>query len=156
MRPWRIRRFGSAFVVAGLAACVIAAAVAPALADDTRTGRLEIVVAGLESDRGLLKVVLMDSAEAFDDDLEPLRSAEVPVSGESATVVFDDVPFGRYAVKVHHDEDVDGELDTNFVGFPKEPFGFSNDAMGRFGPPSFEQAGFDLLAPELRIEIHLK
>ena len=36
------------------------------------------------------------------------------------------------------------KLDTNFFGIPKEQFGFSNNAKGRFGPPSFESASFEL------------
>ena len=36
------------------------------------------------------------------------------------------------------------KLDTNFLGIPKEQFGFSNDAKGSFGPPSFESASFEV------------
>jgi uncharacterized protein (DUF2141 family) len=31
-----------------------------------------------------------------------------------------------------------GKLDKNFIGIPKEPYGFSNDKAGSFGPPDFE------------------
>jgi uncharacterized protein (DUF2141 family) len=36
-------------------------------------------------------------------------------------------------------------LDTNFLGIPKEQFGFSNDARGTLGPPDFESASFELI-----------
>ena len=41
---------------------------------------------------------------------------------------------------MHHDEDNDGKVDTNWLGIPNERLGASNDARGTFGPPSFNQA----------------
>lgn len=41
---------------------------------------------------------------------------------------FDDSP-GTYAVKLHIDENENGELDTNFLGIPKEQYGISNNAL---------------------------
>ena len=51
-----------------------------------------------------------------------------------------DVPHGTYAVRLYHDEDDDGELDTNLFGVPQEAFGFSNNARGSMGPPDFRKA----------------
>ena len=39
-----------------------------------------------------------------------------------------------------HDENDNKKLDTNLIGIPKEGFGYSKDAMGRFGPPKFDDA----------------
>ena len=36
------------------------------------------------------------------------------------------------------------KLETNFIGIPEEEYGFSNNARGTFGPPSFESASFTL------------
>jgi uncharacterized protein (DUF2141 family) len=119
--------------------------------------RLEIQIAGLESDEGVLVVVLLDSAAQYDSEDQFVRAQDdVAIENGAAIVTFDDLPNGRYAVKVFHDENSNGKLDTNLVGFPKESFGFSNDAMGRFGPPSFDQAAFDLEVDELRISISAK
>ncbi|MFX8281946.1 DUF2141 domain-containing protein, partial [Acinetobacter baumannii] len=41
---------------------------------------------------------------------------------------------------VFQDANGNGRLDMNAMGMPVEPFGFSNDAVGNFGPPRFEQA----------------
>ena len=59
-------------------------------------------------------------------------------------VIFDQVPSGTYAISIIHDSNSNGELDSNLFGIPKEGFGFSNDAMGMFGPPSFEKAKLDV------------
>ena len=51
-----------------------------------------------------------------------------------------DLPPGQYAVNAFHDENGNGELDTNLVGIPAEGYGFANDPVARFGPPDFEAA----------------
>ena len=50
------------------------------------------------------------------------------------------MPFGNYAITLFHDENNNMELDTNFLGIPKEPYGFSNNAKSPFGPPGFQAA----------------
>jgi len=125
-----------------------------ALAEDGKSGDLEIAVSGLETDRGVLMVALMNSADAFENNTEAFRDVNVPVKNGKATATLRGIPYGTYAVKTYHDENSNGKLDTNFVGFPKEAFGFSNDAMGRFGPPTFEQAKFEFASGKLRIEIN--
>ena len=52
-----------------------------------------------------------------------------------------------YAVSVVYDEDGNGKLNTGFLGIPSDPVGFSNNAKGTFGPPSFYKASFAF--PEL-------
>ena len=47
-------------------------------------------------------------------------------------------------------------LDTNWMGIPKEPYGFSNDAMGTFGPPSFQQASFKVGVGTNAVRIRMK
>jgi len=47
-----------------------------------------------------------------------------------------------YSVSVYYDLDENGELNTGFLGIPSEPVGFSNNAKGSFGPPSFEDTKF--------------
>ena len=59
-----------------------------------------------------------------------------PAGPESFTSTFG-LPTGVYAVGIFHDLNGDGALSKNFLGMPKEPFGFSNNARARFGPPSF-------------------
>jgi uncharacterized protein (DUF2141 family) len=64
------------------------------------------------------------------------------------------LPPGTYAVSLFHDLDGDAEMDTNFVGFPKEPFGFSAP-MGSFGPPGFDEAAIEFSGENTRVEIEL-
>lgn len=51
---------------------------------------------------------------------------------------------GRYGVRLFHDLNANGKIETNFIGIPTEPFGFSNNAPAQFGPPAFDEAAFDV------------
>lgn len=57
---------------------------------------------------------------------------------------FEDLSDGIYAFAVFQDLNDNGKLDTKKFGIPVEPFAFSNNALGKFGPPKFSEAGFDL------------
>ena len=65
-----------------------------------------------------------------------------PAKKGGVSVTFDNVPEGEYAISMYVDENSNGKLDANAIGIPIEPYAFSNDASGAFGPPSFEQARF--------------
>ena len=51
---------------------------------------------------------------------------------------------GKYALRYFHDENLNGKLDTNIVGKPTEGYGFSNNVLGKFGPPPFEKWLFEI------------
>ena len=67
-----------------------------------------------------------------------------------------DIAPGTYAVKVFHDVNNNGQLDLNWLGVPNEPYGFSNDARGSFGPPPFQEASFQVGPKPLTIRITMK
>ena len=54
------------------------------------------------------------------------------------------LPVGVYAVSFYIDSNNNQKLDFNFFGIPTEQYGFSNNSMGFFGPPSFDQASFTI------------
>ena len=66
-------------------------------------------------------------------------SVEAAASGK-LTVVLKDLPDGPLALSLFQDANANGRLDMNAMGIPVEPYGFSNNAAGNFGPPQFEQA----------------
>ncbi|MGM9479819.1 DUF2141 domain-containing protein [Roseateles sp. NT4] len=61
-------------------------------------------------------------------------------AGGKLSVVLKDLPEGPLAISLFQDANANGRLDMNAMGIPVEPFGFSNNAAGNFGPPKFEQA----------------
>lgn len=100
---------------------------------------LEIVIANIQDSEGTLMIALHDSDETFPND-EPRMTRTATAKKGEVTVTFEDLPEGNYAISLYHDLNDNQELDKNLMGIPKEPFGFSNDAMGTFGAPSFEKS----------------
>ena len=100
---------------------------------------LVVAIEGLRSRDGKILVALFDRADGFPDE-KPTIGKTTVVSGNTPRVVFENVKPGRYALAIIHDENENGKLDTNAIGLPKEGFGFGNNVMGMFGPPSFKNA----------------
>lgn len=115
---------------------------------------LHLDVTDIASFNGDILVVLYDSPEDYSQSNAPLASRKIPASAESVSTAFKDLPTGEYAIKLFHDENSNGELDSNMMGLPKEGYGFSNNA-GRFGPASFEEAKFSV-AEDTQITIKLR
>ena len=97
---------------------------------------------------GTLVFLIFDSANAFGDLRDPLKTLALPSDGREAYRI-EDLPAGEYALVVYYDENENERLDRNFIGIPKEPLGFSNSYMPK-GPPTYERARFTLNADEIR------
>ena len=116
----------------------------PGLAAE-KSGDLTIVVIGLKNNDGLVRIAVSNSKENYETKgAEPFRRSIVDIQNRSLKVVFRDLPSGEYAVKLIHDENGNGKMDTNFLGIPNEDYAFSNNARGTFGPPDYEKAKFEL------------
>ena len=100
--------------------------------------RVEVVIRGIEEVKGSVLVAVYNNEASFMK--KHLTSRKVKVAGKEVTLVFENVKPGEYAISTFHDENDNNKLDSNFVGIPKELYGFSNDAKGSFGPPDFAKA----------------
>ena len=85
----------------------------------------------------------------------PYTGRAPAVTGEAQVVVRNIEP-GVYAVQAFHDENDNLDLDRNFLGWPKEGMGFSNDAPMRFGPPTFEDAAIEIDAAGASTRLRLR
>ena len=113
-------------------------------------------VMDLRNDHGAVYCELFRSADGFPKKANrAFARVKVEIKEKSAVCEFQNLPFGTYAVAAFHDENGNGRLDKNFLGIPKEGIGVSNDAMGRFGSPSFDGAKFVVNNEEKRIVIHI-
>lgn len=93
---------------------------------------------------GRFAVAVFREGGGFPDPDRAAASRTVRPEGVVTRLVFADLPPGRYAVAAFHDADENGRLTLWPIGLPREPYGFSNDARGRFGPPGFDSAAFNL------------
>ena len=104
---------------------------------------LTLNVRGLETASGNVLVGLFDSASSFDSE-EAFRGETVSAEAGSVQITFKNLPVGEYAIKVFHDTDANGELDTDALGIPSEPYGFSKNASDPFSAPEWKEARFSL------------
>ncbi|WP_205677189.1 DUF2141 domain-containing protein [Antarcticibacterium arcticum] len=66
------------------------------------------------------------------------------IKNSKSSVIFKDLPKGRYAITVLHDENGNGEVDKILL-FPKEGFGISNfEKISLSNRPDFSKASFEL------------
>lgn len=106
--------------------------------------RLTLIITDYDVIDGQMLAALYAEREAFDSEAEPFRDAKVRVTGTETTVIFNDLPVGEYAFKLFHDENGNGELDTDGLGIPSEPYFFSTDASDPFSAPEWEESKFVL------------
>jgi len=119
----------------------------------TGAGNLTVIITGLKSNDGVVRVGLYNSRENYEGEEKPFRGMEAAIQNKKASVVFENIPFGEYAVKVYHDENSNRQLDKNFMGIPTEAYGFSNNAEGMFGPADYDDAKFLFDKDKVTIEI---
>lgn len=71
------------------------------------------------------------------------QSAQIPAL-ENAEHVFNPAAPGTYMISAFHDDNDNGRLDFDQQGIPFEAIGNSRNAVGEFGPPTFDQVKFEL------------
>ncbi|AXA93265.1 DUF2141 domain-containing protein [Massilia sp. YMA4] len=103
---------------------------------------MTVGIEGLKNANGQVLVAVFDRAADFLK--QPVRVAAVTAQQGKVRVSIAGLPAGDYALSVFQDENGNGKLDKNVIGMPVEPYGFSNDAAGSFGPPSFQDAAVRL------------
>lgn len=131
----------------------LAAALVPAMlnAAPDAGATLTVTLVGGTPGKGEFVVGLFDDEEKWLTEVK--REMRVPVDEDgNAVVIFEDLPAGRFAISTYQDRNLNGKIDT-FMGIPREPYAFSNEARGMFGPAKFDEAAFDFGAEDQDLEI---
>ena len=123
---------------------LILAAGAQTAGAQTANGSLSINLTGLQP-QGAVMVQLFNSETGYQSGAG-VGAQRVVITGATARVDFANLAPGQYAFRMFHDVNGDGEMNTNIMGIPTEPFAFSNNARGSFGPARWEDAAFRLNA----------
>lgn len=117
--------------------------------------QLTVVIDGIKEPNGEIILAIFDNESDFLEKEYTSKTIKVNKNGK-ATAIFDNLPKGSYSLSVIHDKNQNGKLDKNFIGLPTEGFGFSNNKMGKFGPPSFKDCEIELTQDRQEIVIKLK
>jgi uncharacterized protein (DUF2141 family) len=119
------------------------------------TCQVSIHVDGFRNQKGDLGVTVFKSPEGWpEDNARAYFHHGFPISGNQSTAQLD-LPPGRYAIAILHDENSNRKLDRNFIGIPKEGFGFSNNPKVHLTAPGFDTASAEISCPTTDMQIHL-
>ena len=114
---------------------------------------LTVQVSDVKAGQGTIMVAVY-TADGFLK--KPVKGSGAAADTAGNTIVFKDLPEGDYALAVYHDANSNGKMDSNMMGIPTEDYAFSNNAVGKFGPPKFDAAKFSLPAAGAKLTVSLK
>ena len=116
------------------------------LSEDTTGYTLKVEVKELRNSKGVVQFALYNKDESIPDEnyKKYYHKLTSKIIENSASVTFDNLPEGKYAINILHDENVNGKIDKGLI-LPKEGLGFSNfQSIGLSRRPNFEKASFYL------------
>lgn len=118
---------------------------------------INVKIQNIGNNTGVVACAIFESPEGFPDKFLKFASKIMitQIEGKDASFEFSDILPGKYAIAVIHDENHNGELDTNWLGIPKEGYGFSSGAEVSMSAPSFSDAEFSYNGGELQMDIDL-
>lgn len=120
------------------------------------THSLTVEVLGLRNSNGIVQFALYNDEDSFPDEhyKKYYRKQTAKIINGTSEVTFKNLPPGKYAVNVLHDENEDGKVKKGII-LPKEGLGFSNyESIGLSNRPSFQKASFNLVGDK-KIEVKI-
>ncbi|MGK2856002.1 MAG: DUF2141 domain-containing protein [Thermoanaerobaculia bacterium] len=105
---------------------------------------IHVKILNIRNNTGAIACALFESPEGFPKEFLHFATniTIIKIRESAASCYFADIRPGKYAMVVIHDENMNGKLDTNWLGVPKEGYGFSNKAKALLSAPSFSAASF--------------
>ncbi|NME69761.1 DUF2141 domain-containing protein [Flammeovirga aprica] len=104
---------------------------------------VEVTISDIASSEGNIVIGIYNKENTFPKYKEIYQGKVIPAQKGKVQCAITNLPKGEYAIAVWHDENNNNELDKNWVGIPKEKYGFSNNPDSKFGPPDFKEAAFN-------------
>lgn len=115
---------------------------------------VEIHIKNVKNDTANIYIAVYDDGDDWPAG-QPFRTLVADAELDTTKVKIE-LPVGTYAISVYQDINGNGKMDYNLVRMPKEPWGVSNDAPARFGPPSWKKMKFDVDAATKTMEFSLR
>ncbi len=134
---------------------LLSGTVAASAQDAVHLANLTIHIEQLSPRGGVLRLGLYDAAH-YADDSKTVAFADVPVSGTTVTVTLRGIAPGTYAIECYQDVNANDRMDSNWLGLPQEPYGFSRDTKPFLSKPGFASVSFTLTPGENTQSLHLQ
>jgi len=122
-----------------------------------QTGTIDLNVTGIEVEEGGKVKIGLFNSEGYLEFGEELVGVNLDVKEATSTHVLSEIPIGTYVLAVYQDQNGNDKLNNNFFGAPSEPYGFSQNEYGMFGPPDFDDVSFEVKENEtIKLSINLE
>jgi uncharacterized protein (DUF2141 family) len=119
---------------------------------------LRIHVDGLRNSTGVVGTAIFKSADGWPEDMsKAFHHWPTPIAAgaHEATAVMENLLPGDYGVVVIHDENANKKMDRNFIGIPKEGFGFANNPHVGLSAAPFAASIVHVTCPVTETKIHI-
>ena len=126
-----------------------------AVKKDTSRKPLNLVIENLGSHTAPILIGLYGTKNDFPNEHDTLKKYKFIPNGDTLNTTITDLEYGTYAMALFQDMDNDGKIEKNFLGIPKDPYAFSNNARPTFKAPSFEDCCFEYSEKENLVEISM-
>jgi len=111
-----------------------------------QTVTLKVVVDSIQKLKGNIHIAAYNSPEGYKAS-NAFQAKKIKVTHSKSTITFNLTSNTSYAVSLFQDINENDTLDTRgSMKIPTEPFGFSNNRRGTFGPPGFSKISFKLMS----------
>lgn len=120
----------------------------------TEKPQLTVEVQNIQEHKGKIIIGVFNTDKDFLKDGVAIKTYAIDVNKTTESIVIKDLPKGDYAISLYHDENSDNKCNRNFLGIPKEGYGFSNNIKPKFSAPSYEDCKFSLTG-DLKLEIRI-
>ena len=110
------------------------------------TYSLTVKVKDLRNSKGVVQFTLYNKDGTIPDEkFKNYYKQEIgEITNKTSSITFKNLPKGKYAINVHHDENKDKKIDKGWI-MPIEGIGFSNfKSIGFSNRPNFKKASFYL------------
>jgi len=111
---------------------------------------IELNVTDIKQIKGQLLISLHNKDGFPDQEKKSVLNTKVKVNNANMKITLKVPKSGFYAISLVHDENENNQLDKNYLGIPKEGYGFSNNPSARFGAPSFKESQFEVKDNEVK------
>ncbi|TYC11427.1 DUF2141 domain-containing protein [Bizionia gelidisalsuginis] len=105
---------------------------------------LALTITNIQSVKGTIEIGVFNTHDNYLKEGAAYKNYSIVVTDNSETIIIKDLPKGEYAISMYHDKNSDDKCNKNFLGIPKEAFGFSNNIIPKFSAPSYEDCKFVL------------
>ncbi len=123
------------------------------LQNNEKTHSLTVTVKDLRNSKGVVQFAIYNKEGSIPDEKykKYYKKDIAAISNNTATITFNDLPKGRYAINILHDENENGKIDKKFI-LPKEGIGFSNyESIGISNRPKFSKASFEMNSNTIKV-----